>query len=95
MLKYVVEGVVGDGEHVKSIGDDVGGGAAADDDDDDELGKKPTTGLEEWISDLEMNFLLGGIVEEVVNRRMWEVSALLLLYCGAESGHRGAHFLYH
>jgi len=36
--------------------------------------------LEEWILDLEMSFLLGGIVKEVVNRRMWEVSALLLLH---------------
>ena len=48
--------------------------------DDDELGKKRAMGLEEWILDLEMSFLLGGIVKEVVNRRMWEVSALLLLH---------------
>ncbi len=50
------------------------------DDNDDELGKKRAMGLEEWILDLEMSFLLGGIVKEVVNRRMWEVSALLLLH---------------
>ena len=49
-------------------------------DDDDELGKKHVMGLEEWILDLEMSFLLGGIVKEVVNRRMWEVSTLLLLH---------------
>ena len=71
----VVGGVVGGRESVKSIDDDVGGGA-----DDDELGKKRAMGLEEWILDLEMSFLLGGIVKEVVNRRMWEVSALLLLH---------------
>ncbi len=74
----VVGGVVGGGEPVKSNDDDVGGGGA--DDDDDELGKKRAMGLEEWILDLERSFLLGGIVKEVVNRRMWEVSALLLLH---------------
>ena len=76
-----VGGAVGGGEPVKSIDDDVGGGGADDDDyDDDELGKKRAMGLEEWILDLEMSFLLGGIVKEAVNRRMWEVSALLLLH---------------
>ena len=49
-------------------------------DTDDELGKKRAMGLEEWILGLKMNFLLGGIVKEVINRRIWEVSALLLLH---------------
>ena len=74
-----VVGVVGGGESVKSIDGDIGGGAD-DDDDDDELGNKCVMGLEEWTLDLEMSFLLGGIVKEVVNRRMWKVSALLLLH---------------
>ena len=77
----VVGGAEGGGEPVKSIDDDVGGGGADDDDDDDdELDKKRAMGLEEWILDLEMSFLLGGIVKEAVNRRMWKVSALLLLH---------------
>jgi hypothetical protein len=69
----VIGGVVGGTEVVKSINDDVDGA------DDDELGKKLAMGLEEWIWGLGMSFLLGGIVW-VVNRRMWEVSALILLH---------------
>jgi len=71
------EVVGGGGEPVESIDDTC---AAADKDDDEELGKKRAIGIEEWILDLEIIFLLGGIVKEVVNRQMWEVTALLLLH---------------
>jgi len=62
----VVGGVVGGGEPVKSI-DDVDGGGGTNEE-DEELGKKCAIGLEEWILDLEISFLFGGIVKEVVNR---------------------------
>ena len=59
--------VIGGGEDVKSIDEDVGGGA---NDDDNELGKKCAVELERLIVDFVMSccFFLGDIMKDVGNR---------------------------
>jgi hypothetical protein len=58
--------IIGGGEDVKSIDEDVGGGA---NDDDDELGKKCAVELERLIVDFVMSccFFLDGIVKDAGN----------------------------
>jgi hypothetical protein len=71
--------VVGGGEDIKSIDEDVGGGA---DNDDDDLGKKCAMELERLIVDFVMSccFFLGGIVKDVGNCERVDVWTRVVTY---------------